>query len=671
VFAPKLAKPLSTPARGLRSAAPPLAARKLVIGDVRDPLEREADRLAQYAMRRQGPAPGFASAPSPSREAGGGEAPAVVDEALKAPGEPLGAATRAFFEPRFGRDFSSVRIHADALAARSAAAVSARAFTVGEQIVFGAGAFGPGHPSGRELIAHELAHTVQQSRAGGAFLQRQPTGSAAPAQHPPPQQAPAHPPPAPRKDYVFIMGADRKGTGNPFYTEAARYFRGHLPNATMVLDKRNLDDLLGWIAGHVKDPIGELYIVAHGNEDGTLAFGLNSASTDGHLTVTQLRSALHPSGGGASALTSVAGVVDAHTRIHIKGCDIGRTQEMIELIDEAFGGAGTVIAPTHEQGYGIDPKLGVKARAEAHEQKMKAFTAALPALPAAPGPVDRKLKGAERTAALKAHDDAEKALRTAKAERKTAIAAEEKRIVPELNQIAELATTEESLSGPMFQRPGTTRFTAAELQPQIDKLYGHLSEKRRKALAAQLVAPDRGSPGDQQGQKIDRVNAYTWKFPEPANVAEATQIYGQNFRDNHFTPRALSSTVDPKDGSVTHEVSGTIHPPGEAEQDYTLTYPPVAAPPTDAKMLAEGKAMTNNPGRYAWRVERTHDRRTGMTTLTAIGERVMCYLHHGSLDVAPHEHFIRPESDPNFYATSTFAPKSKASPPAKPKHTTP
>jgi hypothetical protein len=78
--------------------------------------------------------------------------------------------------------------------------------------------------------------------------------------------------------------------------------------------------------------------------------------------VAELREALHPAGGGASTLPAVGRQIDAQTTIHIKGCDLGRTREMVELIDEAFGGAGTVTAPTHEQTYETDPTLEARAR---------------------------------------------------------------------------------------------------------------------------------------------------------------------------------------------------------------------------------------------------------------------------------------------------------------------
>jgi hypothetical protein len=91
--------------------------------------------------------------------------PPIVHGVLRSSGEPLDSETRAFFEPRFGHDFSHVRVHANETAAASARAVSANAYTVGRDVVFDAGKYHPQDQTGRELIAHELAHVVQQQRA--------------------------------------------------------------------------------------------------------------------------------------------------------------------------------------------------------------------------------------------------------------------------------------------------------------------------------------------------------------------------------------------------------------------------------------------------------------------------------------------------------------------------
>ncbi len=100
-------------------------------------------------------------------------APSVVQEVLQSGGQPLDDTTRAFMEPRFGRDFGHVRIHTDSTAARSAEAVSAHAYTVGSDVVFGAGQYRPGTDNGKRLIAHELTHVMQQSSSpSSALIQR-------------------------------------------------------------------------------------------------------------------------------------------------------------------------------------------------------------------------------------------------------------------------------------------------------------------------------------------------------------------------------------------------------------------------------------------------------------------------------------------------------------------
>jgi hypothetical protein len=137
-------------------------ARKPAISAPGDPLEEEADRTAQHVMRMPdaGAAPvGESSVP---RSARGNEAPLIVHEVLRSAGTGLDSAARASMEPGFGRDLSAVRVHTDARAAESARAVNALAYTVGRDIVFAAGQYAPHTQAGARLLAHELAHTVQQ-----------------------------------------------------------------------------------------------------------------------------------------------------------------------------------------------------------------------------------------------------------------------------------------------------------------------------------------------------------------------------------------------------------------------------------------------------------------------------------------------------------------------------
>jgi hypothetical protein len=91
---------------------------------------------------------------------------------LRGGGRPLPVSERAFFEPRFGVDFSQVRIHSDSHAAGVAQSINARAFTLGRDVVFGTTEYAPGSHSGRSLLAHELTHVVQQSGKAASGIQR-------------------------------------------------------------------------------------------------------------------------------------------------------------------------------------------------------------------------------------------------------------------------------------------------------------------------------------------------------------------------------------------------------------------------------------------------------------------------------------------------------------------
>jgi outer membrane protein OmpA-like peptidoglycan-associated protein len=189
----------------LRSLANPQPAnsvlqRKLTIGATNDPLEIEADRTADRILRMPDKAisapPAAVSNAAPltlrrcscgGSSSGGScdkckdedelqrkrsgptpvsEAPAIVHEVLRSSGRPLDRTTRSFFEPRFGHDFSGVRIHTGAVAAESARQVHALAYTVGSNVVFRSEQFAPDTASGRRLLAHELTHVVQQRRNG-------------------------------------------------------------------------------------------------------------------------------------------------------------------------------------------------------------------------------------------------------------------------------------------------------------------------------------------------------------------------------------------------------------------------------------------------------------------------------------------------------------------------
>ena len=143
------------------------------VGKPDDRFEREVDRMADRALSKAEPKP-----------AGDDGSPEFGDTTLKhlggssgpGSGESLRSADLAFFESRFAQDLSGVRVHTDPRAEEAAQAFHARAFTVGRDIVFGRGEYNPSGGIGRNLLAHELAHVVQQETTGGpsGILHRKP-----------------------------------------------------------------------------------------------------------------------------------------------------------------------------------------------------------------------------------------------------------------------------------------------------------------------------------------------------------------------------------------------------------------------------------------------------------------------------------------------------------------
>ncbi len=102
----------------------------------------------------------------------------MVREVTQSAGQPLDVATRGFMEQRFGHDFSQVRIHNSGKAKESANAVNAKAYTVGQNIVFGSGHYAPGTRTGNRLLSHELTHVLQQCARGDlSMIQRVPNKS--------------------------------------------------------------------------------------------------------------------------------------------------------------------------------------------------------------------------------------------------------------------------------------------------------------------------------------------------------------------------------------------------------------------------------------------------------------------------------------------------------------
>jgi hypothetical protein len=151
----------STPTSGVRG--------NFEIRPAGDYFESEADRMADEALRMGESSGLHKPRASPTAAGQRGSAGGI----LPTTGEPLPDSLRAHYESRFGHDFSGVRVHTSALAAQSARALGASAYAAGGDIVFGRGQFAPETAEGKQLLAHELAHVVQQDRGQvGPSIQR-------------------------------------------------------------------------------------------------------------------------------------------------------------------------------------------------------------------------------------------------------------------------------------------------------------------------------------------------------------------------------------------------------------------------------------------------------------------------------------------------------------------
>lgn len=167
----------------------PSLQRKPTTSSPGDAFEREADDVAEKVMGMAEPTPidsapaaiqrkcagcedeekkTIQTKPTPSAHTGAALDAGAAVRAAEQGGVPLPREVRSYFEPRFGHDFSRVRVHADSDAADGARAVRARAYTVGRDIVFGSGEYAPATMKGKRLLAHELTHVVQQESVPAA-----------------------------------------------------------------------------------------------------------------------------------------------------------------------------------------------------------------------------------------------------------------------------------------------------------------------------------------------------------------------------------------------------------------------------------------------------------------------------------------------------------------------
>jgi hypothetical protein len=275
----------------------------LAVGPIDDPLEKEADVIADRALTGTTPAlvgsPADVHRPHASASGSGAAAPESVERVLTSTGNRLDATLRRDMEQRLGHDFSHVRVHTGAAAERSAHDIGAEAYTVGHNVVLGEPRRAEALDARRSVLAHELVHVVQQSGAQ-PMVQRKPDEAPAPA--------------AKSKIDVSIVLSD----GDQDLAEGAAYAKTVL-RVTDVADAAAKLKALG-------APVGKLFVVSHSNAAGNVEF-VSSIGTINWVPIGDLAKALK----GAVAIDEV----------DFRGCKVGDAPRAMESFRQTVGAQAT------------------------------------------------------------------------------------------------------------------------------------------------------------------------------------------------------------------------------------------------------------------------------------------------------------------------------------------
>jgi hypothetical protein len=266
-----------------------------------DPLEGEADRVASDALAGSPGQPiGRVSAArrrSSDETANGPAVPSSVEQTISVSGQAIDPAVRLEMEQRFGHDFSRVRVHTGGTAEQSARAIGARAYTVGDHVVFGGRR--PAEGLDRGLLVHELVHVVQQ-RGAPPMVQRKPDDPAAPA--------------AKSKVDVSIVLSD----ADQDLSEGAAY-------AKTVLRVTDVADAVAKLKA-LNAPVGKLFVVSHSNAAGQVEF-VSSIGTIHWVPIGDL----------AKALKGAVSIDD----VDFRGCKVGDAPAAMESFRQTVGAQST------------------------------------------------------------------------------------------------------------------------------------------------------------------------------------------------------------------------------------------------------------------------------------------------------------------------------------------
>jgi hypothetical protein len=299
--------------------------RKLAIGSSNDPLESEADRVADQVMATwPQPANDVAATANSiaksiqrtSAASGNVDSPASVEQALVSPGRPLEAPLRDDMQRRFGHDFSQVRVHSDLAAAQSARDISAHAYTVGQSVVFAAGQYAPETHAGRRLIAHELTHIVQQAGGGVCVQADDDKGATKPAK------------PIDTK-ITFVIRAPE----DAYTRDVTDYVKNTLDQKVVEVD--NLQEAADYVSKYAKDnktKITEIRLIAHGSTTGGIKMTPKGETSRRFVTAQELEQMA-----ADGKLKALAGPAMAEgATVEFWGCYVGRSETTGKAMSSIF-----------------------------------------------------------------------------------------------------------------------------------------------------------------------------------------------------------------------------------------------------------------------------------------------------------------------------------------------
>lgn len=287
---------------------------KLTINEPGDRFEQEANRIADQVMAMPAHSTISRSPLNIQRISDGSsgqvnEVPEGVNQVLASPGRPLEPSMRQDMEGRFGHDFSQVRVHTGSAAEQSAKDVNAHAYTMGHNVVFGGSQDAPQTSRGRWLLAHELAHVVQQTAAKSppSLLQRAPGDKKQKKEKK-------------RRD-VVVYGEGWKGASS-----LARV----VSRGALRIEAMSVNDLKTELS-KIDFPVGTVYFIAHSKSNGSLKF----SDGEGYVEPANI----------ASKLQGAIPVENTPEGVDFRGCSVGTTPAAMDQIRTAMG-AKSVLAGT-------------------------------------------------------------------------------------------------------------------------------------------------------------------------------------------------------------------------------------------------------------------------------------------------------------------------------------